>query len=224
MPEPQPLYLSRLVVDPGTTAGRRVIADVYHTHQTLARAFDQLGPDDRLLWRWEPGHPMQPALLAQSTIEPHWARIPPEVLNAQPEVKNLSHLPAALTLGRRLAFALTANASRKIDTRTGPDGARRHGRRVPLRRPDDQLRWLHQRAEQHGFALHTNHLGVPDVRVNTPTRLRGRRGQHHITIEATRYEGSLVVTDPDRFIRSIRSGIGPARAFGCGLLTVAPVH
>jgi len=37
------------------------------------------------------------------------------------------------------------------------------------------------------------------------------------------FDGSLTVSDESAFIALLRSGIGPAKAFGCGLLSVAPV-
>jgi CRISPR system Cascade subunit CasE len=39
---------------------------------------------------------------------------------------------------------------------------------------------------------------------------------------AVRFDGVLVVTDRDRFIAAITDGIGSAKAFGFGLLSLAP--
>jgi CRISPR system Cascade subunit CasE len=39
---------------------------------------------------------------------------------------------------------------------------------------------------------------------------------------SVRYEGILEVTDPDRFRNTLLRGIGPGKAFGFGLLSVAP--
>ena len=37
------------------------------------------------------------------------------------------------------------------------------------------------------------------------------------------FDGVLEVNDPDIFIKSIESGIGSAKGFGFGLLSIAPV-
>ena len=43
-----------------------------------------------------------------------------------------------------------------------------------------------------------------------------------MTIEAVRFEGTLIVNDPTVLVSAVRSGIGPGKAFGCGLLSLAP--
>ena len=44
-----------------------------------------------------------------------------------------------------------------------------------------------------------------------------------VTIRAVVFEGILKVTDAELFRSALASGIGPAKAYGCGLLTLAPV-
>ena len=42
-------------------------------------------------------------------------------------------------------------------------------------------------------------------------------------LRSARFDGILEVTDPAAFAATIAAGIGPAKAFGFGLLSVAPV-
>jgi CRISPR system Cascade subunit CasE len=44
-----------------------------------------------------------------------------------------------------------------------------------------------------------------------------------VVIQMVTYEGRLVVTAPDVLRERLLCGIGPAKAYGCGLLTLAPV-
>lgn len=115
-----------------------------------------------------------------------------------------------------MRFRLLANATRKIDTKTGPDGRRRKGKRVPVR-PERVLDWLLERAREAGFELDAG-----SVTVQT-----GYVGFRHPLLKAAnlfaaRYDGLLTVTDPARFRAAVQGGIGPAKAFGFGLLTVWP--
>ena len=50
-------------------------------------------------------------------------------------------------------------------------------------------------------------------------KLYGHR--HDITHFAVKFEGELVVTDPTRFAETLKNGIGSAKGFGFGLLSVA---
>lgn len=53
---------------------------------------------------------------------------------------------------------------------------------------------------------------------HTPTYFRkGNRGGKLVTVT---FEGVLNVTDPAHLIRLLENGVGPAKAFGCGLLLV----
>ena len=40
---------------------------------------------------------------------------------------------------------------------------------------------------------------------------------------AVEFQGVLVVTDPAKFHETFTRGIGPAKAFGFGLLVIAPI-
>ncbi|MGO4759027.1 type I-E CRISPR-associated protein Cas6/Cse3/CasE, partial [Streptomyces sp. 2MCAF27] len=50
----------------------------------------------------------------------------------------------------------------------------------------------------------------------------GRR--HEVTLTAVTFDGRLRVTDPDALRRTLTSGLGKAKAYGCGLMTLAPVR
>jgi CRISPR system Cascade subunit CasE len=51
----------------------------------------------------------------------------------------------------------------------------------------------------------------------------GKRGKHGQRLRSVRYEGVLEVTDADCFHKTLIRGIGPGKAFGFGLLSVARV-
>ena len=131
----------------------------------------------------------------------------------------------ALRKGQVLRFRLRANPTKKIDTKSGPDGQRRNGRRVDLRTEPQQIEWLSRRAGGSGFRLVPLGPGsdAPAVRVGASERLRGRTASRLVTVAGVLFEGLLEVTDPDKLRLAIREGIGPGKAFGCGLLSLAPL-
>lgn len=63
----------------------------------------------------------------------------------------------------------------------------------------------------------------PEVRVSQRQRLSFRRGGGQVTLQQVTYEGRLVVEDADRLRDVLLFGIGRGKAYGCGLLTLAPV-
>ena len=52
------------------------------------------------------------------------------------------------------------------------------------------------------------------------SKTRDGKGQR---LRSVRYDGILEITDPDKFRNTLLCGIGPGKAFGFGLLSVAPV-
>jgi CRISPR system Cascade subunit CasE len=136
--------------------------------------------------------------------------------------------------GMVLAFRLRANPTKKIDTKSGPDGERRNGRRVELRKEEDQLQWLHRKGSQHGFTLLTTTVnpGVPDVRAAATGKVTGARRsrgsgdepvvERNLTFGSVLFEGRLRVVDAAALRAALVQGIGSGKAYGFGLLSVAP--
>jgi CRISPR system Cascade subunit CasE len=116
--------------------------------------------------------------------------------------------------GQRLAFSLTANPVKTIvdAQREAKPGKKSEKCRVPLIREEDQRKWL-----QRKLAVGAE-VEVADVIPHPPLYFRkGNRGGKLVT---STFEGVLRVRDPDALATLLESGIGPAKAFGCGLLLV----
>lgn len=73
--------------------------------------------------------------------------------------------------------------------------------------------WLEKRAADHGFAVDAESLIVDAYQQHG-----GKKGQ--LRFSTVDFRGELTVSDPERFAQALRNGIGPAKAFGCGLLLV----
>lgn len=236
------MFLSRLILNPRSKAVRRDLADCQALHRTLMTAFPNVqgvqAPRESvgLLHRLET-HPRTglPILLVQSRMAADWNHLPGDYLEHGQAEQNPSCKPIAESLGaiqdgQRLQFRLRGNPTRKIDTRSGPDGQRRNGRRVDLRDDADRLAWLQRKAREGGFEVLavSASADVPDVRtarepVQVGYRPDPRDGKHRkLTFGGVLFDGHLRVTDPEVFRRTLETGIGSAKAYGYGLLSVAP--
>lgn len=142
-------------------------------------------------------------------------------------------LQVSLRLGDRFRFRLTANPTKKTGTilkserlamqERGTKDPERHGRRVPVR-PEAYDEWLVARSEAHGFRLvepleDTLHTETGYVYVNKSHD--SGKGQR---LRSVSYDGLLEIVHVERFRSALLSGIGPAKAFGFGLLSIAPVY
>lgn len=81
------------------------------------------------------------------------------------------------------------------------------------------------RSARNGFEVVTDESGglqlsVSERRVH---HMKKRDQPKPITVSTARFDGVLRVTDADKLRHALTHGIGHARAFGCGLLTLAPL-
>lgn len=216
------MYLSRLQLNSNNRqVWREHLRNPYKVHQMVMRGFpDGLKREEAIvLYRLEMREEAI-VLLVQSVHKPDWSTVEPAYLAPadpfdllpNPAVKPLL-LP--LQAGQIFSFRLCANPTFK-KVRRDENGERDNSNRVPLLREDEQIEWLQNRAEAGGFRV----LQVAISQAQNQ-KLWKEKGQKPITFYTVHFDGQLQVTQPDKLTQAIKSGIGPSRAFGCGLLSLA---
>lgn len=135
-----------------------------------------------------------PYVLVQSDVEPSDASLPR---------RQLDDFLAIVESGRRLRFRTDVNAVR-MKSRT---------RRLEPVALSEVPSWLG------GTRLGE---GLEDVEVAVPGEFHVRRGKNKTPVRVIRLDGRAVVRDADAVKRVIRQGIGRARSYGCGLVSIAP--
>lgn len=215
------MYLSLLTLNPRARRVQRELADCYQLHRTVMAGFPPVLPaEERVLYRLEPGsREAPPRLLVQSLTPPDWTKLAegegePYLLPGlapNPAVKEFS---LRLRAGQELLFRLVANPT----ARRGPLSDKGERARVGLLREEEQLAWLARKGETAGFRL-------LEARVSGSRRSQGWRpeesGRRALAIVAVQFDGLLRVHDPEALAQSVARGIGAAKGFGCGLLSLA---
>jgi CRISPR system Cascade subunit CasE len=206
-------WLVQILADERHRDVRRDLADVERLHQRLMMLVpDDLGADARalagLLFRVE-RQQGRTRVLVQTRLEPDTHRLSPGYGRA--EVRKLGPFLDGLTAGAPVHYRITANAAK----RGGRGAGRLEGKIIPLRgaAADD---WWTRRALRCGLALRTL-TGTPLDDVT------GARGTARIRHALTRFDGLGVITDPDAARRAILDGVGRAKSYGAGLLSLAPL-
>lgn len=236
-------YLSRLILDPLRRPVRRDLGDAYQLHRTMLRAFPQ-APDGvparehfGLLYRIEP-YERQPNLLrvlVQSALAPDWSKLPEQYLGRSPDerpnpaVRTIDETYGQLVTGMQLIFRLRANPTRRIGANNAEQGEQWRGKRVELRREDEQLDWLARKGAVGGFRLlHVStQPAVRAVQAANLEKVRGRKPARdnadamQLRFGAVLFSGQLEITDRDAFVATLEHGIGSGKAFGFGLLSIA---
>jgi len=199
------MHLSRLTLDLRNSQARRDLADAYDMHRSLVRAFviDEHTPPPRFLWRLEPESVWrEPVVIVQSEHEPDWSTWATRgYLKNQPESKSVD-LDELLTKDARYRFRLFANPT-----------VTQAGKRLGLASEQTQCEWLDRQATKAGFDVATALV--------TATHVMDIHGGN-IRLRQACFEGVLRVDDTGLLATAIAQGIGPGKAFGLGLLSLAP--
>lgn len=210
-------YLSKVQLNPQRRAGRALLGSPQSMHAAVLAAFPgRLSDrsDQRVLWRLDLA-PGAVHLFVVSPEEPDfthlieqagWPTLPTWETRAYQPLLN------RLASGQSWAFRLTANPTRAL-----PDGAGR-GKRVGHVTVAQQQEWLVTRSAAAGFEIPGQGPVVQEREVAQFRREAGR-----VTLARATFEGQLVIEDADLLRQALVSGLGPAKAYGCGLLTLAPL-
>lgn len=183
--------------------------------------------ENGFLFRVDPLPGASVAIRVLSTIAPDWdyAFQNAGYLLAEPPSRP-TPLVVDLHPGNAFRFQLVANpifrARQKSVDREGKSlDAKWIGKRVPVGNDETTLRnWLERRSERCGFRLESNLcIQTGWVYVN-----KTRDPSKGLRLRSVRYEGILKVTNEALFRSALATGIGPAKAFGFGLLSIAPVR
>lgn len=189
----------------------------YLLHQALWRLFPGFEDADReFLFRVEQQQKgIGAQILLQSAVRPQNSEQSPAILAQREYVLNVQN-------GQRLRFRLRANPIKTIkDSSKG--SIEKKGKtftktvRVPLLHEDQQQTWLERKMQ--AFAQLDTLIVQPEPVLYFRKAKEGRSGK----IQTVMFDGVLTVTDAEAFSKQIAQGIGPAKAFGCGLLSLARV-
>jgi CRISPR system Cascade subunit CasE len=229
------MYLSRVFLNPERRATRDWVASPQRMHAAVLAGFAENETTNRPLWRLDKG-PHRFELLMVSRERPDlihlvenggWSTSEPDVADYRPFLSRIEE-------GRRYLFRLRVNPVRSTKDKV-PSGAR--GRVVNVGSREMQERWLIGRAPSLGFAIPADDA---DLRSETGellarrhlaltergTQRFGKRAggsQLQVTLATAQFDGLLEVTDADSLRTALTAGIGRGKAYGCGLLTLAPI-
>jgi CRISPR system Cascade subunit CasE len=213
------LFLYKLHLNLADRDVRRDLSSNYEMHRSLSRAFvdsvhDKITP---FLWRKETTiGDASPFLLIQAATEARWDALAPGWLL---ECQERRWDPqAAFRPGLRVSFRLRANPTVNrvpIEQEQKGDSARGRRKRLGLWREEEQLNWLQRQAQRAGLAS-------VEAFVSQAERLKCRKRDNAITMASAQFDGNAMIADPDALVTAVCNGIGHGRAFGHGLLSLAP--
>ncbi len=217
-------YLSQLLLNPQRRASRKLFASAQAMHAAVLSCFAPDVDPGRVLWRLDSQHPSH-RLYVLSGAEPDFSHLQESAgwASSPGQSASMERLLASLDQQQLWAFRLAANPVRRLPL--GPAG--RRGKLVPHVTVEQQKQWLIHKGPQWGFEVLSKeqeqyqllvskreHLTFPRKNPLHPT------GSDRVTLRRVQFDGVLRIQDADLLRQSLQAGLGRAKSYGCGLLTL----
>lgn len=204
------MFLSRLTLNAQHKRTRSEVDRPYEMHRTLSKAWDDL-EDARVLFRPDCDKAGVVSVIVQSLMEPDWSRldVPKNYLRDYDGPKEMKL--GGLKAGQNLKFRLRCNPSKKVGQKSDPE----YGKRRALTTKDEIFAWLGRKAEISGFK-------VKDAAFDRVYWFHSKGGVQNKPLGGIVFDGILEVTNSEDLRQAVETGIGPAKSFGFGLLSLAP--
>lgn len=203
--------------------------------------------EERVLWRLDVHSSLRPALFVLTRSRPSWEHLTEQAgwpssdapVDSQVAVRDYQPLLDRLRAGDEYAFRLTANpvqstkrplALTPTQRERSDNGSLGRSVRVGHRTVASQTAWLLSRARRWGFEIPASSAHdaegepAPDVTVVGRERTSFRHKPGDVVVQVVSYEGRIRITDAEVLRQAMLTGLGPAKAYGCGLITFAPIR
>lgn len=207
------LHLTQILVSYEDAVRLLRIRDTYDWHQRIWQAFGGRDgqPRDFLVRVDRKEEAFRVLILSRSAPEkPDWC--PTDCFGTKP-------IPDDFFAHPRYRFSLLANPTKKLRVDNADGSRKKNGRRAPLVKREELVAWLQRKAEAGGFTINADSLRTVPRGREFFHKDSTSRGTH----SAVEFQGELTVTNSAQFRATVATGIGSAKAFGFGLLVLAPI-
>ncbi|MFE9934255.1 type I-E CRISPR-associated protein Cas6/Cse3/CasE [Streptomyces sp. NPDC005533] len=231
------MHLTRFRINTARLGVRSLLASPQRMHAAVMSSFAGRLPrdknDSRTLWRLDRNAKAEVLLYIVSKECPDLTHLVEQAgwpTTATWQTYDYQAFLGALQAGSTWAFRLTANPVHYIRRKDGDPT-----KRTAHVTPGHQMGWLLARQETAGFRILNTppeqrrlpqsnefQLTVRDERRHRFEKTDEQGGQlHRVPLVTVTFDGRLQVTDPAALRRTLTLGLGKAKAYGCGLMTLA---
>jgi CRISPR system Cascade subunit CasE len=200
------MYLSKIEMH------GKLVRNPYLIHKVLWGLFDNSPNQKRdYLFRIEKRQFSNAAVLLQSDREPsHRGNDAVALIASKP-------FSPVLALNMHLRFYAVCNPVKTISDESGRKNAKGEVKkcRVPLITEDAQMTWFTNKLKDSAKIVTIEAQKLP------PLFFRKAKAARSGKIQPIAFRGEIKIANPDELFSILHLGIGPAKAFGCGLISLA---
>lgn len=196
------MYISQMIIDDSLRSAKRALSSPQVMHAIIEKCFDT---SEKILWRID-----GEKLLVVSSNLPVDSEASAQLSKNSLLTKDYEPFLSSIQAGKGYCFRLTANPVHSVQIEHG-----KRGKVLAHVTIDQQMDWLRSKADKLGFIL-------KEFNVSESGFVKFRKGSGDITLKMATYEGFLTVVNRDLLTTAMVNGIGRAKAYGAGLITLMP--
>jgi|SRR6185312_3749024 len=215
------MYFTRMALNPARRGTRFLQTSPQAMHAAVLSAFPPgvatQNTEGRVLWRLDRSK-HEVFLYVVSPESPDLTHLIEQAgwpTSSTWQTRDYAPMLGQITAGQHYVFRLVANPVRQ------PREAELGGKRVGHVTAAQQQEWLIDRVERSGFRILEAAEETPALVVSDREVKKFSRGPATVTLSTARFDGHLEVTDAGLLRQALAMGIGPAKGYGCGLMTLA---
>lgn len=226
-------YLSRIWLNPLRSRAQLFLRNPHALHAAVLGGLARQPVTERVLWRLDTAQQHRLELLVLTDSRPSWEHLVeqagwPNADEPQHEVRDYEPLLAKIQRGRDFRLRVRANPVSATKKPEKPSVAqekqltehRPRGVRVAHRTAAHQLEWFRTRLPRCGFEPLEVALVARDRLVFSKSDGDAR---HRVVLSTATCDALVRVADAELVRHRLLAGLGPAKGYGCGLLTLAPL-
>jgi CRISPR system Cascade subunit CasE len=215
------MYLTQMPLNPARRGSKFLLTSPHSMHAAVLAAFPPKVSNQttggRILWRVDRNQ-HELLLFIASPAKPDLTHVVEQAgwpTTSTWQTRDYDPFLGTLTVGQSFSFRLTANPVRQ--SRDPKYAGKRLGHVTALQQCD----WLLERAKNHGFRIVPGVEEEPQVLISNRLTKEFVKDGHKVTLSTAQFDGRLEVTNVEHLRRSLANGIGRAKGYGCGLLTLS---
>lgn len=220
------MFFSEFLVNPGRREARALVASPQRLHAAVLDCFPpgqaNLG-DRRVIWRLDGGPHRSARLLIVSPLRPDFRGLAERAgwtTGESGRSTPYDRFLEGLKEGQNWRFRLVANPTYRLPKKPGE----KRGRRVGHVTVGHQLQWLLRKADGIGINMASAEEGLYASVTGRGLRRFTKGSDLQVTMATAQFDGILRVEDAALLRSALVSGIGPGKAYGHGLMTLAPIR
>jgi CRISPR system Cascade subunit CasE len=194
------MYISQIKVDDTLKSAKRALSSPQIMHAIIENCFET---SEVKLWRIDDEN-----LLIVSTRPPSNLQVAEQLSKDPPVSKDYEPHLYTLSNEKIYRFRLTANPVHSVPTEHG-----KRGKVLAHVTIDQQMDWLRSKADKIGVVFN-------EYTITASEFIKFQKNGNDVTLKLATYNGYLTVKDSSLLTKAMITGIGRAKAYGAGLLTL----